>query len=233
MRSVSSALKTALAGLAREGVALSGLVAVTFWLVIFGGLFLLVRLGMGIARGRKAKTHREVGRMPLDGAVAFEPTFSMKSKLGGAALEIDTTSDRFCVTYGKARSVFDFADLIAVELMRNGASFDLADRGSQIAGAALGAALLGPAGLLLGGLSGSRRREQRIARLSIKLFTTDVQQPVHEIVFYDGAPIRVDHPTARRAATAMDQWHGRLMIILHGNGVSRSTASSALDLSAP
>jgi hypothetical protein len=59
------------------------------------------------------------------------------------------------------------------------------NRGGQAVGAAVGAALLGPAGLLLGGLTGSKQNIEQVDKLSLKIYTNDLINPVHEIVFHN------------------------------------------------
>ena len=51
-------------------------------------------------------------------------------------------------------------------------------------GAAVGAVLLGPFGLLLGGLSGSKRQKERVNELSLKVILADHNAPVHRVIFF-------------------------------------------------
>ncbi len=79
---------------------------------------------------------------------------------------------------------YDTSRLVSVEIVKDGASISSTNRGSQVAGAALGAALLGPAGLLLGGLSGSKRSRATVHSLALKLIMDDRAQPVHTVEFF-------------------------------------------------
>lgn len=82
-------------------------------------------------------------------------------------------------------------------------------------GAAAGGILLGPAGLLLGGLSGSKRQEELLKKVSLKVFTNDLISPVEEIVFFDGGPNGMPADRAKMFLDNLDQWHGRFQTILH------------------
>ncbi len=59
---------------------------------------------------------------------------------------------------GKMNDYVDIAwsDLNSVEIEKNGQSVQQTNRGSQVMGAAVGAVLLGPLGLLVGGVTGSK-----------------------------------------------------------------------------
>lgn len=67
-------------------------------------------------------------------------------------------------------------------------------RGSQVAGAALGGMVLGPAGLVLGGLSGGSTTKSTgleldcISRITLTVQVRDRTSPVHRILFSQLAP---------------------------------------------
>lgn len=90
------------------------------------------------------------------------------------------------IVLGKATSYqeYPWLNITAVEIQKNGQSITQTNRGSQALGAAVGAVLLGPLGLLMGGLSGSKRNKERVNDLSIKVTVQDQNMPVHRIVFF-------------------------------------------------
>jgi len=147
----------------------------------------------------------------------FSPTIVHQGGSTGPSVAIDATNNKFAIIYGRKNAgVFDFRNLIAIEICRNGTSIDKTNRGSQVVGAAIGAVLLGPIGLLLGGLTGSKRREENIKRLSLKLFTSDIKKPVHEIIFFDSPKgLKPESSLVKSAADELDEWHGRFKTILH------------------
>lgn len=146
----------------------------------------------------------------------FKSAVVFKGAYGGAGVAIDAERDKFAISYGPNNTkVFGFADLVAVEVLRNGSSVHKTNRGSQVAGAAVGAVLLGPVGLLLGGLTGSKRSEEKIDRLSLKVFTNDLVNPVHEIVFFNIPKSKPDSLVVKQASQELDAWFGRFQTILH------------------
>lgn len=88
--------------------------------------------------------------------------------------------------------------------------------------------LLGPVGLLLGGLTGSKRNEERVKRLSLKLFTSDLHTPVTEVIFFDHPQgVKPDSLLVKTAAQQLDEWHGRFRTILQGNERATSPQRSS------
>lgn len=181
-----------------------------FWLIV------IVIAGAAILQSwAQGEQHKEQATA-LAAIPDFTPAVVHKGFGGGAGLAIDPAGNRFAVSYGAQNTnVFDFADLVAVEVLRNGSSVHKTNRGSQVAGAAVGAVLLGPVGLLLGGLTGSKRAIEKVDRLSLKIFTNDLMQPVHEVVFFDMKGTKPDSAPVKEASLELDAWHGRLQTILH------------------
>lgn len=167
----------------------------------------------------------------IRGIEDFSADIVFKSGSCDNAIAIDKQNKMIAVvldavkTHSKAYHpiVYPFNDLIAVEIVKNDMSITKTNRGSQAAGAAIGGALLGPAGLLLGGLSGSKRHESKITNLSLKLYTNDLDLPVHQIYFFDGGTNGVDASSIEAIVSVMDQWYGRLRAIIENKHVIMPT----------
>lgn len=128
--------------------------------------------------------------------------------------------------------VFEFSDIVAVEVCRDGKSVIKTNRGSQVAGAAVGAILLGPFGLLLGGLTGSKRTEEKISRLSLKIYTNDLGRPVREVAIFSQIPAMKAEVVNKIYGPKADEWYGRLRVIVgheqKGEEVKALTITSSL-----
>lgn len=152
----------------------------------------------------------------------FTPTLSYKSSMCKNAIAIDVEHEKIATLLNPARIqqfeikpyVYKFDDLLAVELVRDGASIVKTQRGSQLAGAVAGGLLLGPAGLIVGGLSGSKRQVSKIEKLSIKLYTNNLMMPVQELFFLDSPGAGADPQQIQHILQDLDQWHGRLRAIV-------------------
>lgn len=173
-------------------------------------------------------------RASLEQLIASIPDFSVGMRYNdpwkSSVIAIDPSSSQFA--YGgvdRPFRTFPFSALIAAEVESDGVTIEKTNRGSQAMGAALGGALLGPAGLLMGGLSGSKTRKKgKDTRLSLKLIVNDLQAPSIEIVFLaPGIRKMVDHkekligtPEERLA-----EWFGRFRVILHSQQNGSSTSA--------
>lgn len=105
-----------------------------------------------------------------------------------------------------------WSDINAVEIERNGQSIQQTNRGSQVMGAAVGAMLLGPLGLLMGGMSGSKRQKERVNELSLKILIDDRSAPVHRIVFFrmKGSGVDASSILLKEPARKMEHFHALL-----------------------
>lgn len=179
-------------------------------IVFIGFVIMLVWASADVDAGKK-------NQVALSQIPNFNPTVAYGGGLLKFGVARDPGSHKFAlIKHGQAPKIYYFHQLVAVEVERNGVSIQKTNRGSQIAGAAIGGMLLGPAGLLLGGLTGSKRSVDKIKKLSLKIFTNDLYAPVNEIVFFNSSSgAKQDSPVVKAASNELDRWHGRFQTILH------------------
>ena len=158
-----------------------------------------------------ASAKRQLSTVP-----GYEPALVQSLGYNKPSISIDPTSSRLAITLpGQQPKLFHFNQIISAEVEKNGRSLTKTNRGSQAAGAAVGAVLLGPAGLLLGGLTGSKRTEELIKQVSLKIYTNDLISPVTTINFLDSwTGFKADSLIVKQAAQSADEWYGRLRAIL-------------------
>lgn len=100
------------------------------------------------------------------------------------AIAVDDTSHRFCIARSSSQQVYDFKDLLEVELIENGESLIKTSRGSQILGVAVGGVLLGGVGAVIGGLSGKKNTSHIINNIELKLTLKDSKISIFSFVFF-------------------------------------------------
>lgn len=108
---------------------------------------------------------------------------------------------------------YPWTAIATVEVLRDGGSITSTNRGSQVAGAAVGGILLGGVGLLVGGLSGSKRTQQTINEVAIKLIVDDRVNPVHTIPFFrfPGKGLDPNHVMVKQTLAKLDHYHALLV----------------------
>lgn len=199
-----------------------------FWFVVIfavGGTILMMIFALVHGSEVEAGLDRKLKAIP-----DFTPTLSYKSSMCKNAIAIDVEREKIAVLLNPLKirqlevkpSVYSFDDLLAVELVRDGASVTKTQRGSQMTGATVGGLLLGPAGLIVGGLSGSKRQVSKIEKLSIKLYANDLITPVQELFFLDFPGAGADPQQIQPILRDLDQWYGRLRVIVESKKGERA-----------
>lgn len=198
--------------------------AIFFFGIVLLLLFLCSLPFIAKESSESRKLEDRIGALP-----DFTPALRFDQPDRTLALMLDPDSGQFAVSTRSVPSrIYSFDQLVAVEVERNGISLQKTNRGSQAMGAAVGGLLLGPAGLLLGGLTGSKRNEERVKRLSLRLFTNDLHTPVTEVIFFDSASgMTPDSEPVMKAARQLENWHGRFRVILHGNQQAATPSAPA------
>ena len=175
---------------------------------VIGCFFVLVRRSLAV---QKVKVKSLATIDGFNAAVKYEGVF------GGYGLALDPNTNRFAIAgFGIDPYVFDFSQLVAVDVERDGATVTTTKGSNGLAGAAIGVALLGPAGVLLG--SGTRSRgisRPTVTKLALKRYVNDLVHPCFEVVFYqNGRGGGANSGLVSNAATRMDEWYGRFRTIL-------------------
>ena len=109
--------------------------------------------------------------------------------------------------------------IISCEVLEDGVQLAYANRGSQLLGVAVGGALLGGVGAVIGGLSGSQRTMQRVESVVLRFKTGDFDNPVHDILLAQGAPeegMGKSDALYRHAIEVAHRWHARTLAMIKG-----------------
>lgn len=128
---------------------------------------------------------------------------------------------------------YAWGSIASVDVIRDGMSITSTNRGSQLVGAAAGGVLLGPLGLLIGGVTGSKRTTERIGQIALKIIVDDRYTPIYTIEFLrvpgNGADPR--NKLVRDAAHRAEHVHALLVNAIRNSSLSGPTSQP--QLSAP
>lgn len=185
---------------------------------VAGGIILVIR---GVVL--KVTASRAIRNIPNFRSVVFD------SFETGCAIAIDPSRNQIAIRDRKGKiDRFDFSEIVGAEVVRNGQTVIKTNRGSQLAGAAVGGLLFGAAGAIVGGLSGSERVQEKIRKLSLKLYTRDLHRPIREVVAYEGHAMSAF--LHQSGTEKLDNWYGRMRVILESRdfGAARIEPRSGL-----
>jgi ABC-type multidrug transport system fused ATPase/permease subunit len=167
----------------------------------------------------------------FDDVQSFSPThvFYNDSSKTGVAIDINKNKIAFSriesnETYSPFKhnskqkiskiSVYNFDQLHSVETLTNEKSIYKTNTGNQVARGVVGGLLLGGAGLLIGALTGSKTKKEKISKISLKVGIKDIDNPNHEIIFYDSDPVNADSVVLGEWIKQADEWSQRISAIL-------------------
>lgn len=131
----------------------------------------------------------------------------------------------------KAHKQYPWSAIASVDVIQNGASITSTNRGSQIMGAAVGEVLLGPLGLLIGGVTGSKRTIQRVSQIAIKIIVDDRATPVHTITFLrlPGTGADPNNRLVRDAAQRAEHVHALLVNAIRNSAMQARIGAPHLE----
>lgn len=104
------------------------------WTIIIGVIVLGVIIGaMQISADNDSRATNALAVAKIPG---YNPAVQYDGGTKKAGVSLDPTSSRFAITISGRPKVYNFSDLIAVEVVRDGQTLTKTNRGSQAVGAA-------------------------------------------------------------------------------------------------
>lgn len=199
-----------------------GGMSVFVWIIILGGLGWMITAGIKLKKQHDAEDNTFIGE--------HQGWDIYKSAHDRGVLALDHEHKRIAIGTITNHVERSWSDMSAVEVEKNGQSIAQTNRGSQVMGAAVGAVLLGPLGLLMGGMSGSKRQKERVNELSLKILIDDRTAPVHRITFFrmTGNGTDAQSRLLKGPASQMEHFHALL-----ANAIRQDNRSFARQASAP
>lgn len=142
-------------------------------------------------------------------------------------LAIDEKTRRTCIVRQNSQGnpdikFYESNDIVSVEINEvtdsETRTITKTNRGSQVVGAAVGTALLGGAGLILGGLTGSKsskaKTTTKVKKIELKLTLNDLHTPVITFALFEGE-IKLNSDVYQKIMKSADYWDGIFRVLIH------------------
>jgi hypothetical protein len=125
---------------------------------------------------------------------------------------------------------YPWSAIASVDVIRDGTSITSTNRGSQLMGAAVGEVLLGPLGLLIGGVTGSKRTVQRVSQIGIKIIVDDRYTPIYSIDFLrvPGSGVDPKNKLVKDAANRAEHVHALLVNAIRNTSLQLANSQAQL-----
>lgn len=132
----------------------------------------------------------------------------------GDAIGIDYEKERIAISAEGKNCIVPFDKVVSVEVQEDGVTTNKTNRGSQLLGAAVGAAALGGVGAIIGGLSGSSTSKERISKATINIITSLPEFPYIQVKVFHEQPVDRSGFIYSQLTAELMPWYGRLKAIL-------------------
>ena len=186
------------------------------WKISFGVFIAGAILG-GILEGIEKNKKKEIDkkrqsktRTDTYNKYNFKETNIIYSDDRRYLISIDENSKQICLLTSPPARIYNFKDIMKSEIVENGKTIVETSRGSQVLGAAVGGALLGGAGLIVGGLSGKKTQKSTIDKIDLVITVSDKSRPIyvlHILKEKSGSKYEDKFELARK-------WHSIISIII-------------------
>jgi len=134
------------------------------------------------------------------------------------AMAIDASRGKLALVrlYGDAHhtTVLAATQVMSAEIIEDGTHIQKTARMGQIGGAALGGLVLGPAGAIIGGLSGQKKQINKASLIELNILTENIREPLFQATFLN---VETDKSGAiyRTAIQDARLWQGRIKALIH------------------
>lgn len=108
--------------------------------------------------------------------------------------------------------------ILHAELVEDGETITRTSRFDQLKGAAVGGALFGATGAVIGGLSGEKSTSEMVQKIELQLTVEDILDPIERIVFFEmKKPVEKKDEIYKTARKDAEEWYAILGRILQSD----------------
>ena len=110
-------------------------------------------------------------------------------------------------------SSFKSSDIISCELLEDKDTLIKTSNTSMAARTLIGAAVTGGVGAIIGGVTAKKSTKQLINKVTLRIFTTDLDRPVRDLVFLNHT-VKKDSKEYQAAIGTATEWYGVVKAII-------------------
>ena len=140
--------------------------------------------------------HADERRQVMTNALATLQDFKPSTKIVGIkslyTIAFDHDQQKMLFLVGKTPRVFNYADIISVQLLEDNQTVSQKSTGRTIGGALVGGVLAGGAGAIVGGLSGSSKNLNLHSSVKVKILLRNSSSPSIMIDCFNASTMTVD-----------------------------------------
>lgn len=165
-----------------------------FWVI----LIIIVVFGIlgGVLQANSNQKHEDERREVMSNALATVPDFKPSTKIVGVkslyTLAFDNDQQKMLYLVGQTPKVYNYEDIISVQLLEDNQTISQKSTGRTIGGALVGGVLAGGAGAIVGGLSGSSKNLNLHSSVKVKILLRNSSSPSITIDCFNASTMTVE-----------------------------------------
>ena len=182
-----------------------------WWILLIGTVIYLSMYASSNTKPENDEDEKKI-RMKLASMANFDATQKVSSWLGTDTLAIDEQREKisFCFTKENWKTVeckvYDYRDILGVEILENGTSIIKTSRNNQLEDTALG------------GHTRSKYNEGGIRHIVLKIVLNDIKFPMYTLYLYEeivGLGIEPTSIAYKKIIMEAQKWHSLISILFH------------------
>lgn len=163
------------------------------WIVIVVIVaFILIGVIAGTAESKKETERGEAMKEALVSIPDFTPTMKIAGAKNLFTFATDNEHQKILYMPGTNPQVYNYEDIISVELIEDNEIVSKKSTGRTIGGAVLGGVVAGGVGAIVGGLSGASKQHQLHSSVKVKILLRNNAVPSIELNCFDAKTMTID-----------------------------------------
>ncbi|EMI11233.1 SHOCT domain-containing protein, partial [Anoxybacillus gonensis] len=153
----------------------------------------------------------------LESIEGFQMSKSLVSIHNNLTIAIDNNSKQVAfVDLSENINLYNYRELLEVEVIEDGETVTKTSRSSQIGGALIGGLIAGGTGAIIGGLSGKQVTNEEVKKVYLKILVNDIDNPVKKVVLLDKQQaIKKSHYEYQIAKEKALEWHSLIRVLIN------------------